>query len=55
MIAVGGEAGVSAAKIGKVMQIVSKNLFDVELQTSDVPSKRSCLRFLDAGHVLSNI
>ena len=48
-----GEAEVSGKNCGKVIDVVSRNLFHVKLDPRDIPSERSSLRFADKGHVLA--
>ena len=50
-----GEAEVPAVRCGRVIHIVSKNIFHNEIPLTELPSERTTLRYADQGHVLSKI
>ena len=50
-----GEAEVPAVICGRVIHIVSKNIFHYEIPLTELPSERTTLRYADQGHVLFKI
>lgn len=45
--------GISGKNCAKIIQIVAKHLFDVNIADEDLPSERTSLRFADQGHYLA--
>jgi len=44
---------VGSNKVSAVIQSVCKNLFDVEIQSKDLPSRKTVGRIVAEGHLLS--